>query len=230
METKHDQLILTEVPLAWTLQTDKLTSYCSYCLKQSGGSAKNDVHLMRCAKCKILHYCDSKCQKIDWLSHKNECKRFCRILLRSRPIPDDFLRLFARIFDIEAAKNFTSSSMDKNQRTFDDLISHEKKISKIEFKQFEEKFCEFLPKDDDDEQKLLLKYKKSFAEYFLLPYYGKLKVNAFGIKNEELKSIGIGLYLNLSRLDHSCKPNARIIFKGREAVVVGVEEGVLQNW
>jgi hypothetical protein len=53
-------------------------------------------------------------------------------------------------------------------------------------------------------------------------YYGRVKVNSFAVQGEMLETLGIGLYLHLSRLEHSCTPNARIIFKGRRAVVVPV--------
>lgn len=39
-------------------------------------------------------------------------------------------------------------------------------------------------------------------------------VNSFNISDEELRSLGTGIYLGASILDHSCEPNAVAIFQG----------------
>lgn len=39
-------------------------------------------------------------------------------------------------------------------------------------------------------------------------------INSFNICNEELNSLGTGIYLAASILDHSCEPNAVAIFDG----------------
>lgn len=39
-------------------------------------------------------------------------------------------------------------------------------------------------------------------------------INSFNICDEELKSLGTGIYLGASILDHSCNPNVVAIFKG----------------
>lgn len=50
----------------------------------------------------------------------------------------------------------------------------------------------------------------------LLQIYGKLLINSFNILDNEMNSIGTGLYLGASVVDHSCNPNAVAIFYGTE--------------
>lgn len=212
------ELKLSEEPIAWTLSTSKLNSYCSYCLKQQQVNSEEQTgcRLLRCSKCKVLYYCNSTCQKNDWSTHKLECKRICHVSSLGLEIPDDWIRLFCRIYDLLSRKTFESEG-----RTFNDLVSHDKNIDTHEFEIFLDRFSSFVSLTDEESLKL---DKKN-----LLSMYGKIKVNAFGIKNSELQSIGIGLYLHLSRLDHSCNPNGRIFYKGREATVVNVHGEVFKN-
>uniref|UniRef100_A0A0M3IDH7 SET domain-containing protein n=1 Tax=Ascaris lumbricoides TaxID=6252 RepID=A0A0M3IDH7_ASCLU len=44
-------------------------------------------------------------------------------------------------------------------------------------------------------------------------------VNVFTISNDDLNTIGLGLYLGLSVLDHSCDPDAFVLFNGTKAVL-----------
>ena len=48
----------------------------------------------------------------------------------------------------------------------------------------------------------------------LLEIYGRVLINSFNVMNEDYQSVGIGLYLAASVLDHSCVPNAAVVFDG----------------
>ena len=47
------------------------TVYCKICLKQK----KEGNPLLKCTRCKLVYYCSSSCQKEDFSSHKQICKR-----------------------------------------------------------------------------------------------------------------------------------------------------------
>lgn len=49
----------------------------------------------------------------------------------------------------------------------------------------------------------------------LLEVFGKMVINSFTICDGEMQSIGVGVYLGGSNLDHSCNPNAAITFTGK---------------
>lgn len=107
-------------------------------------------------------------------------------------------------------------------RNLGDLITHAARIesdldSSEEFRNFYmHKFAPFFSAAKDS--------KTVPPPKVILSTYGMVKVNSFQITNEELHAIGVGLYLSLCRLDHSCQPNGRIIFRGKEALVVPVEK------
>jgi len=44
--------------------------------------------------------------------------------------------------------------------------------------------------------------------------YGRICINSFNILDPNMNTIGVGIYLGASIIDHSCKPNAIAIFEG----------------
>lgn len=48
------------------LKKRKLKFTCSYCHKVI-------TNLLRCGKCRVIHYCSRECQKADWKEHKAVC-------------------------------------------------------------------------------------------------------------------------------------------------------------
>lgn len=55
---------------------------------------------------------------------------------------------------------------------------------------------------------------------FISTLIAMLYVNSIGIvEEEELSTIGIALYCGLSLLNHSCKPNCVLAFKGTSALL-----------
>ena len=49
----------------------------------------------------------------------------------------------------------------------------------------------------------------------ILEIYGRVLINSFNIMDDEYQPIGIGLYLAASVFDHSCNPNAAVVFSGK---------------
>ena len=96
------------------------------------------------------------------------------------------------------------------KRHFQDLMSHEKEISKDgkrmeEFEKFyvllQILLAEKLPDKDD-----------------VLRIYGRLLVNQLGI-NDNFGNIGVGLYLDASAIDHACDPNTVYISNGKQLIL-----------
>lgn len=50
----------------------------------------------------------------------------------------------------------------------------------------------------------------------LLGIFGRMSVNSFNILDTDMTSLGVGIYLGPSIVDHSCKPNAAAIFEGTQ--------------
>lgn len=66
---------------------------------------------------------------------------------------------------------------------------------------------EFLPKEIIPEPRELLRI------------FGRMSVNSFNILDTDMTSLGVGIYLGPSILDHSCKPNATAIFEGTKLLI-----------
>lgn len=64
----------------------------------------------------------------------------------------------------------------------------------------------------------------------LMGIYGRICVNSFNICNYELTSIGVGIYLGASILDHSCRPNTVVMFEGTNIIVKTIEDLPYLDW
>lgn len=55
-------------------------------------------------------------------------------------------------------------------------------------------------------------------------------VNAFSILNQDMNSIGTGIYLGVSVTDHSCKPNAVATFDGTTLYIRTIDNLPSVDW
>lgn len=55
-------------------------------------------------------------------------------------------------------------------------------------------------------------------------------VNAFSILDQDMNSIGTGIYLGVSITDHSCKPNAVATFDGTTLFIRTIEDLSSVDW
>lgn len=53
----------------------------------------------------------------------------------------------------------------------------------------------------------------------LMGIYSRICINSFNILDLNMNSIGVGIYLGASVMDHSCKPNAVVVFDGTTIAV-----------
>uniref|UniRef100_A0A914VIK4 SET domain-containing protein n=1 Tax=Plectus sambesii TaxID=2011161 RepID=A0A914VIK4_9BILA len=56
--------------------------------------------------------------------------------------------------------------------------------------------------------------------------FGKCVINGISISDDDLNAVGIGLYVGLSALNHSCDPNAFISFDGPKALIRPLKSGL----
>ena len=68
-----DKLKFTPNIIALMLRHLKL---CSYCRKlEERSKVPKSRAMKKCGRCKLVFYCDRKCQKRDWKVHKLMCKK-----------------------------------------------------------------------------------------------------------------------------------------------------------
>ncbi|KAJ8680868.1 hypothetical protein QAD02_016655 [Eretmocerus hayati] len=209
-------IILETRPFAHVLKSYYRYTHCDHCLKTNGGK------LLKCSGCQYSHYCDRLCQKQSWVIHKSECMNLKRILPRVIP---DAARLMARIVvKLEKGGAEEKEYYDKYCfRKFKDLMSHYSDI-KNDPKRMEHFTClhEVL-KEYMGEEAL-----PNAAE--LLGIYGRICVNSYNIVDVDMNSVGVGIYLGPSIIDHSCKPNCVAIFEGTRISIRALVDMPQLDW
>lgn len=64
----------------------------------------------------------------------------------------------------------------------------------------------------------------------MLGLYGRICVNSYNILDSDMNSIGVGIYLGPSVIDHSCKPNAAAVFEGTTIFIRALEDIPRLDW
>uniref|UniRef100_A0A0M3HY83 MYND-type domain-containing protein n=1 Tax=Ascaris lumbricoides TaxID=6252 RepID=A0A0M3HY83_ASCLU len=190
--------LLVEQPMCWTVAPKHLPKYCSYCLKPD-----LTTKLEKCAACKSIFYCNRSCQKADWPMHKVECK-FCKAFSSAG---DESYRLLLRIVKkLELGEDGTVAG----NRKFSDLIDHKNELTEV-YKMWRVGFDEYIG---------CIPNAVQISDDLVQSIICKIFINSFGLTSVFGQNIGIALCLQLSALDHSCKPTARIAFRGNECRMV----------
>ncbi|XP_011704687.1 PREDICTED: histone-lysine N-methyltransferase SMYD3 isoform X2 [Wasmannia auropunctata] len=200
---KRGTTILTGKPFVFTLNSKHRITRCDNCLKSG--------KLSKCSGCQYVYYCDRNCQKESWPTHKAECARLKKVLPRVLP---DAARLMARIILKlnQGGADEVGYYTENNSRKFKDLMSHYSDI-KVDAKRMEHftTLCGVLFQFLDET------HLPNIAE--LMGIYGRMCTNSFNILDLDMNTIGVGIYLGASVIDHSCKPNAVVVFEGTTVIV-----------
>lgn len=184
-DIQEGSLILTAQPYTHVIPRGISISslHCDVCFIPRQG-------LQRCSGCKILRYCGRSCQRRDWQLHKSECKAFAAIAPHA---PSDTMRLVLRLL--------TLRSHDPQHWLVEQLCSHEGG----------------LPTAVSEELVLqvagVLRLAPGTDAQLVHSTCCKVLCNAFSICDHEQNSIGIGIYLPASLLNHSCLPNCAAVFE-----------------
>ncbi|VVC44586.1 Zinc finger, MYND-type [Cinara cedri] len=195
---KKGDTILIDKPFIHVLKSTFKNEKCDYCY--------SDSSLSRCSGCGYVLYCNRTCQKLSWAEHKLECAKMKKILPKTIP---DAARIMSKI--IIKLKNGGCTEKGyyttNRYRTFKDLMSHYPNL-----------------KNDSHRLEHFATLCEVLKEYMgetnlpnavdLLGIYGRMCINAFNILDDNLNTIGTGIYLAASVLNHSCVPNATATFDG----------------
>nr|XP_012152302.1 PREDICTED: histone-lysine N-methyltransferase SMYD3 isoform X1 [Megachile rotundata]XP_012152303.1 PREDICTED: histone-lysine N-methyltransferase SMYD3 isoform X1 [Megachile rotundata] len=206
--------ILTAKPFAYVLRSLYRNERCDHCL-QSG-------KLFRCSACQYVYYCNRSCQQGSWPTHNTECVNLKRV---SPKVVPDMARLMARIIiklsqgGDDEVEYYTKTKF----RRFKDLMSHYSDIKKDEKKMEHFMFlCGVLFGFLGDTP------MPNSAE--LMGIYGRICINSFNIFDLDMNSIGVGIYLAPSVVDHSCVPNAVATFEGITLNIRTIEDLPSLDW
>ncbi|XP_041369193.1 histone-lysine N-methyltransferase SMYD3-like [Gigantopelta aegis] len=208
MTWKCGDLILSADPYVHILAQKERRKRCDSCFK-------NSDKLKRCTACSVVYYCSVKCQREDWIVHKEEC--LC-LKQMSPKIPTDSVRLLLRLVIRHKRGDDTQFVDTAKWRTFDEFQSHTDEI-----------------KADVKRTEIFVKMSYIICQLVgdrfpvpdaskLLDMFGKMTINSFSICDAEMQAIGTGIYLSPSLLDHSCQPNAVATFTGKTISIRAVSD------
>lgn len=196
---KQGSVILKETPFACVLQSRYRAERCDRCFKPG--------KVLKCSNCLYVRYCNRFCQKEAWPEHQEECGKLKEIG-ESRVVPDAALMMSRIIRKLlkggDVQKGYYTA---KSYRRFWDLMAHEDDIRKDEKRMEHFQSLTVVLRSLIDEAAMP-------ANQELFRIFGKMCINSFNILDDEMNSIGTGMYLGASIMDHSCRPNAVAIFDG----------------
>jgi len=205
------EVIFSSLPFVHVLAKQARGRLCEYCLLPGGVS-------ISCPSCPNLLYCSPSCRDLD-LQHSLECS-----------YPDlfhasDQTRILGRLFLMLSKYGMEQSEelpYNSGPRTFQDLMSHAEKFSHDD-PVVTETFSHL--------KNILPRSVLGDWDYYI-QVYGRFMINSFHINSFEVGeyssgsklSVGYGLFLGPSILDHSCSPAARVTFHGSKIEVKSKEE------
>ncbi|XP_049885754.1 histone-lysine N-methyltransferase SMYD3 isoform X1 [Pectinophora gossypiella] len=212
---KAGDLILTEQPFAYVLSSKEKGFRCDNCLEKG--------KVLKCSGCQFVHYCGRSCQRDAWNDHKWECSNLKRIA--PKVIPDG-ARMLAKIInrlkrsDGNSYRAFYSAT---SFRMWKDLMSHysDLKADKKRMDHFTS-LCV-----------VLYEFLKDISlpnTVELMGIYGRMVINSFTLLDTDMNSIGTGIYLACSIVDHSCNPNAVATFDGKTISIRAIQDMPCLDW
>lgn len=195
---KRGSTILTEKPFAWVLQSRFVAERCDKCFKLG--------KVLKCSNCLYVRYCNRFCQQEAWPDHKDECGKLKAI--GSRRIPEAAHMMSRLIRKLQKGGDYQKGFYTtKYYRRFGNLMTHEDDIKKDKLRmEHFQLLVMVLP--------LLIDEAAMPSNSELLQIFGKMCINSFNILDDDMNSIGVGMYLGTSIIDHSCRPNAAATFDG----------------
>lgn len=158
-----------------------------------------------CRGCNLVRYCSKECaiQDFDDVHGGVECDVYSKA---NGLNCDQNGRLLLRLLIVGVSEGLRSKQFktwDGQLRTFNDLLEHREDIMRNDY----------LNMINFDSVKSFVK-SAQFSNEDIESFFCKMRINSFVIENHNLEGIATGMYIATSIFDHSCEPNANVIFDG----------------
>lgn len=212
---KAGELILTEQPFVFVLSSKEQGNRCDNCLEK--------VKVLKCSGCQFVYYCGRICQRDAWAEHKWECPNLKRVAPKIIP---DGARMLAKLINRlnrGDGHTFRSFYSVNGFRMWKNLMSHYPDI-KADKKRMEH-FTSLCG--------VLYEFLKDISlpnTVELMGIYGRMVINSFMLLDIDMNSIGTGIYLASSIVDHSCNPNAVVTFYGKTINIRAIKDMPCLDW
>jgi hypothetical protein len=206
---KVGEILMKEAPLVSVIKTSHLSIVCSNCFEAS---------FLKCSSCKMVTYCSRNCQKIDFKAgHKMECKGLQKVFPNK---PTWMMRLLARVLykinkDPELYLVASETTNRADREGLKRLQSHRNRfpIEKIQ------KFAELAMG-----MQLFLEREYIFEPAVMIDLLCLISCNSLSVTDAEQETVGACISLKLSAINHSCLPNASVVFSSSEAVLMAIQD------
>jgi SET and MYND domain-containing protein len=197
-----DTLLDHEAPSAHVVLNDA----CHQCLQPLSPD-----HTSRCSRCQLAYYCNATCQRAHWAAHRDECAALAQLPESGRAHLSPQLMLAIRVAWLFVRER--DSPRVKRIATLVTNVAHQSEATIAEFNKLAT-LC----------SRVLFLQKAPDCQYVSVPFLtgilSTLGANAIGITEPvELTDVGIALFDRISLLNHSCDPNAVVLFDGAAAIV-----------
>ncbi|KAI8923318.1 hypothetical protein BC831DRAFT_471672 [Entophlyctis helioformis] len=195
----HGALLVNEAPYVAVVDEDSLDRACSACFEPADG----DQPLLRCSACQTLRYCSPTCQRADWAIHKGECASLKRLRTsmagaRSKSgaspvVPPTDVRLMCRLL---LKRSQDPAEFD---RVMGPMVSNKSLHGQAALQAMGN--CLVMVRSLLANDALLLSNADKMLEMTC-----KMAMNAMKMER------AVGLFELLPTINHSCAPNASIVF------------------
>ncbi|KXN82768.1 Histone-lysine N-methyltransferase ASHR1 [Leucoagaricus sp. SymC.cos] len=194
-DSRHKgQILLSETQIVAALSTRYLPVHCSACFLGA-----TDKPLKRCFACRVIYYCDSECQTHDWMLHKREYT----------VVASDAIRALGRLFwrrqkkgpENDWVKNLNAMQSHRGSFSSNELTSqlHTHMIHAL---------VRYLGAESIDD----LSAYGIDSITSLVDIVSQFTTNAFAVTSPSLTPIGVCLSPTVALFNHSCEPNAVLVF------------------
>jgi SET and MYND domain-containing protein len=203
-----DVLLSLDRPLIAVLDRPRIADTCSWCFSWTelpvlSGAGPNQVTKVNfCVGCKKVKYCSKRCQSQAW---KTGHKRYCKVFAAHDEVIPSLVEAAMQVIEGINAE-------DPSYRAILHLESHRDDFEKIGGERW--KSISFMAHT----ALKLLGYDESTLERAKIAVC-ILMCNTFGLLAPTYDSLGLTLDPGISLINHSCSPNAVIVFDGPKLAV-----------
>ncbi|KAK6336368.1 hypothetical protein TWF696_001929 [Orbilia brochopaga] len=210
-------------PLICIPDNPHLDTCCHYCMAQATDTTSTSVihayephvWLSYCLGCKVVKYCTKACQTNDWKrkGHSYECAIYKALYPKVLPTAARAILRMAKLFLSETipANKIGGIGALKSQLT---------EFEKAGGETWEN--VNLIAKATAEYSKL--SKKASFEPEFMRDLNCKLLLNSIATSTQTFDPVGVSLDYQAAMFNHSCDPNAIIIFDGRQLLLRSLRE------
>ncbi|CEI91935.1 hypothetical protein RMCBS344292_06211 [Rhizopus microsporus] len=214
-------VIITSQPLGTVVLPQTANEYCNYCFRK-----QTQPPLQRCSRCKATYFCDMGCFRNAWLSyHQFVCTPVDRQEKTITAENDLDLEMLEKValnvsrYRKRESKDETGGdeeTVDVTMEAFFSLMGHDKLQRPAVQRAYRQIVQTALKKEYIRDTGL--------TEDELVHYLNVFKSNNFAIDDKDMFAIGEGTYPIASLFNHSCRPNAVIMYDGALAEIHAIED------